>query len=344
MRSIIDKNGVTVIIPTYRDTDKLQHCLKAIYSQSYSRNKTEVIVVNNDIAGFVKLRNQLVKEYKLNYKPHIHVDSVIGWSFLMFNNYNFEVNELEIEKTTLEKLKLQSKRISAIKLADSWGIDFHKGIGSCPIPCSVVMINDNQNLATLLQENEDGSNLHQLAQDFSFISPVSYTLETSRPGGAALAALVSLHALGLKGLQSHLANLVQMATLTRKIIENDKNFFVTNNESLGFVTMLQLVPPNLVNSNLRDLQLTDNTEQVASYIRELNEYNENFFGFDKKNRIKDNNSVEYSFSKGYCNTPSGIKISALKLYPTSPLIRSNYIIDTVETLRSQKTTFDNQNK
>lgn len=79
-----------------------------------------VIVINggttynhtiDNIAGFVKLRNELVKEYKLQYIPHIHVDSVVGWSYLLFKNYNFEKNELRIEQETLVKLKKQADKI-----------------------------------------------------------------------------------------------------------------------------------------------------------------------------------------------------------------------------------------
>ncbi len=294
----------------------------------------------DDIYGFVKLRDSLVKEYKLNYVPHIHVDSVIGWSFLFFKNYDFKKNILNIEANTLAKLETQSKRISGISEADSWGVDFHKGVGSSPIPCSVVMVNKSESLATLLQQNEDGSNLHQLAQEFSHVSPVSYTLETSRPGGSALAGLTSIFTMGEKGFQSHLANLVQMSTLTRKLVANDHTFNIVNKDALGFVTMIQLIPPSLVDSDLVDLQLTDKSKPVSDYISKLNEYNENFFSFDKKARISKNIGVEYSFSKGYCSTPSGIKISAIKLYPTSPLITPKHIIETIETLKTRKMAFD----
>lgn len=39
---------VSVIIPTYHDWDKLQLCLDALDKQTYSQNKFEIIVVNND--------------------------------------------------------------------------------------------------------------------------------------------------------------------------------------------------------------------------------------------------------------------------------------------------------
>ncbi len=131
-----------------------------------------------------------------------------------------------------------------------------------------------------------------------------------------------------------------MATLTRKIVEGDSRFNVINKDSLGFVTMLQLIPPTIADRDMVDNQLVDNSPKMAKFITKLNEYNEYFFSFDKKNRIDKNVGTEYSFSKGYCNTPSGSKISAIKFYPTSPLITPKHIIKAIDTLKSRKLTFD----
>ncbi|OGM03433.1 hypothetical protein A2124_02225, partial [Candidatus Woesebacteria bacterium GWB1_37_5] len=233
----------------------------------------------DNINKFVEMRNKLVKKYELRYVPHVHVDSVIGWSFLVFRDYDFDRNELDIESNTLKILNIQAKKAAAIAMADSWGVDFHKGIGSSPIPCSMVIMNNSDSFATLLQQNEDGSNLHQLAQEFSHINPVSYTLETSRPGGAALAGLTTIFTLGVKGLQAHLANLVQMARLTRVLAHSDANFNIVNTDSLGFVTMLQLIPISLQGSSLVNKQLEDNSPKMAKFIENLNKYNEDFFSF-----------------------------------------------------------------
>ncbi len=59
-------------------------------------DKISTIIINggttyghviDDILGFVKLRDRLVNDYSLDYKPHLHVDSVIGWAWLMFGDY-----------------------------------------------------------------------------------------------------------------------------------------------------------------------------------------------------------------------------------------------------------------
>ncbi|MCL8609227.1 glycosyltransferase [Proteus mirabilis] len=45
----LNKPIISVIIPTYKDWDRLDLCLSALESQSIQRNKFEIIVINNDI-------------------------------------------------------------------------------------------------------------------------------------------------------------------------------------------------------------------------------------------------------------------------------------------------------
>jgi len=61
--------------------------------------------VIDDIVGFVNLRDKLVKKYSLRYVPHIHFDTVIGWAWLMFKDYNFRLNQFNFSKDALKKLR-----------------------------------------------------------------------------------------------------------------------------------------------------------------------------------------------------------------------------------------------
>ncbi len=57
-----DSRGVSVIIPTFKDTDNLIKCLQALYSQSYLQDRIEIIVVNNDPKENISyLQNQFNK-------------------------------------------------------------------------------------------------------------------------------------------------------------------------------------------------------------------------------------------------------------------------------------------
>ena len=334
--------GNAIIIKANDDrTSNLKDAEKKLTLAIEEGNKIPAIVVNggttydnviDDIEGFVLLRNKLIKKYKLDYIPHVHVDSVIGWAWLMFKNYDFQENVLCIESETLELIKKQYNRIKKVFLADSWGVDFHKGVGSCPIPCCLVMINDAKTATCLsYKENFDS---HQLAREFSEFSPVDYTLETSRPVGAALAALGALHSFGETGYQAHLANLVQQNQLLRYILnqENREDISTLNELSSGYVTMIRLYPPNL--TSLKD------KENSADFTKKVNTYMKSFFKFDTDNRMNCLGGVEYSYSGKYIPSASGEMMSALKFYPTSPYITDKHTKEAIKTLILQKDIFD----
>lgn len=297
--------------------------------------------VIDDIGSFAKLRYKIVDEYNLPYKPHIHVDSVHGWEWLVFKDYDFDKNELEISPPVIQKIKNQYNKIAQVKYADSWGVDFHKAIGACPVPSSLIMFNDINDLNFLSKTEGQLIDLHTVAKEFSFTSPSDFTLETSRPCGAALSALASLHTLGLQGLRRNLANLLEQSYLTRSLLECYDDVSVYNKEQLGFVTMVRLYPHELKNDPLRDADFIGGTEEARAFICQVNKYMKDFFMWDLKNRIKENIGVEYSFSTGFVSLPDGTKLCGLKLYPVSPHFNEKYARDAVETIMTQKALYDN---
>jgi len=286
----------------------------------------------DDVKGFVELRNRLVKEYKLPYKPHIHVDSVIGWAWLAFKGYGFDKNPLGISPEALLFLKKQHERISQVKLADSWGIDFHKGLGATPASSSMVMVNNFEDIALLSKKVSSKTEIHHLAHEFSSFSPADYTLETTRAAGAALAALVSLRVLGLDGIRRNLANLVEQTILMRKLIADSKDMLTLNTTSEGFVTMVRFLPPG---RSTKDIH-----EYTADELQEDNKYLSAFFKWDKETRIDKGIGVEYSVSSSYIKAAGGMGVAAIKLYPTSPHFNAASASRMVQTLVDQKRIFD----
>lgn len=295
----------------------------------------------DDIEGFVALRSRLVEDYKLSYVPHLHIDSVVGWAWLVFKDYDFVVNPLEINDDTLPLLQKQFRRISQIKLADSWGVDFHKGVGACPVDCSMVMMNDRADLLRLSKNGNPITSIHQVADDFSYESPVEYTLETSRAGGKALAALAAFRTLGQQGYQSLIANLMEITVLFRKEISRNPNMSVLNDYALGYQTMIRLFPPEFKGDVRCKLEMTTNSAEVGIFVSQVNKYLKDFFTWDNSTRMDINGGgIVYSFSKKFVKTPSGVDISGLKFYPVSPLINAEHIYISVEKLKSQKYHFD----
>lgn len=295
----------------------------------------------DDISAFVKLRDKLVKEFSLSYRPHIHVDSVIGWAWLMFKDYDFDKNELGIDASALKKIQQQYIRIAQLKNADSWGVDFHKGVGCCPIDCTVVMINDTNDLNLISKKEGSVIDMHQLATEFSLNSPADYTLETSRSGGPPLAALASLYTLGKKGFQRNLANLVEQSLYTKELLSCYDDIAVCHKDStLGYVTMLRLYPPELVNDFSKDIELTDDSGKCAEFIDRVNKYMKDFFSWDNKTRIVRGTGVEYSFSGEYMKLQNKVKISGIKLYPVSPHFNKKHAKQAVDKIVKQKKYFD----
>lgn len=288
----------------------------------------------DDIQGFVDLRDKLAEEYKLTYKPHIHVDSVIGWSWLSFKDYDFDQNLLGISSEALRRVKKQYERISQVNLADSWGIDFHKGVGATPANSSMIMVNKFEDISLLSKKISSKIEIHQLAQEFSAFSPVDYTIETTRAAGAALAALVSLKVLGLDGIRRNLSNLIEQTILMRKLIKKEDRILTLNPDSDGFVTMVRLIP--------RKQDIKDIYEYTKDELESGNKYVNSFFKWDKGTRIDKGVGIEYSVSSSYIKATGEVGVAAVKLYPTSPHFSKESATETIKTLIRQKKTFDEE--
>lgn len=304
-------------------------------------HKLATIVVNggttyshtiDDIEQFVMLRDRLVEEFGLSYKPHLHVDSVIGWSWLVFKGYDFEKNPMRISSPALEAIQQQYKKIAQVKLADSWGIDFHKGIGSVPATSSMIIINNAQDASLLSKKISPKMEPHQLAGDMDTLSPADYTLETTRSAGAPLSALVAIKTIGMDGFRRNLANLVESAFLLRTLFSKEKSVTILNGESLGFVTMVQIVPINFKQKRV--------WEYSTSELGEINSYILRFFNWDKETRVDKVGGAEYSISSCYYKNQDGVNIAAIKFYPTSPHVNSVTIKNLVSAILKQKKIFD----
>lgn len=296
--------------------------------------------VVDDIEDFVNLRDRLVQEYELTYRPHIHVDSVIGWSWLFFGTYDFVNNPLGITPKALGSIERQYELIASLKRADSWGVDFHKGIGGCPVDCSVIMFNNPQDVFAISKSVDPKLATHQLATELTRYAPSDFTLETSRSGGTGLAALATLRALGREGYQRNLANLVESTCTLREAVEKESDMRVINDYSLGFSTMIRIYPPEMRGTSAIERDLTSN-KQPAEEITVINAYIKEFYTWDFNNRIARNDGPSPSFSSGFFNY-HGTKVSALKYYPTSPHYSPEHAEKSAQILIEQKRKFDTQ--
>lgn len=71
----------------------------------------------DDLRNIVALRDELVEEYSLPYRPNIHADAVIGWAWSVFNDYSFEANPLGFRPRTVRALAGICQHIRDLSLA-----------------------------------------------------------------------------------------------------------------------------------------------------------------------------------------------------------------------------------
>src|SRR5262249_54014255 len=80
----------------------------------------------DDLEKIAALRDRLVDEFQLPYRPHIHADAVIGWAWSVFNDYDIEANGLGFRRRTVRAIAGAKRRMCHLRLADTIGIDYHK--------------------------------------------------------------------------------------------------------------------------------------------------------------------------------------------------------------------------
>ena len=271
----------------------------------------------DDLEAIVKLRDQLVQEYELDYKPHVHADAVIGWAWSVFNEYDFEENALGFRPRTVRALAGTFRRISKLYLADSIGIDFHK-TGFAPYISSIFLVRDRTDMQLLVRGREDMPYLFQTGERH----PGVYTLETSRSGCGVLSAYANLRLFGITGMRVLLGHLVEMAELLREHLDGHKSTTVLNEDNFGTVTLFRVYPDGVDTWTIKDRERTDTSAREELFAH--NEYNCRIFRF-LYDQAMHGKGVQISMTNCYRHTDYGEPIVALKSYMLSPFIDESHV-------------------
>ncbi len=266
----------------------------------------------DDLEAIVQIRDQLVSEFALDYRPHVHADAVIGWAWSVFNDYSFEANPLGFRPRTVRALAGTCRRMSKLELADSVGFDFHK-TGFAPYISSLFLVRDQVDLQLLVRGRAQMPYLFQTGERH----PGVFTLETTRSGTGVLAALASLLLLGKVGLRVLLGHMVEMAELLREHLEGHRMTTVLNSENFGTVTLFRVYPDGVDTWTVKDRERTDPAAQVELVAH--NEYNRRIFHHLHDQAMK-GDGVLISMTECYRATDYGAPILALKAYILSPFI------------------------
>ena len=198
---------------------------------------TDAFGIDN-LAGIVAIRDELVAEFKLPYRIHVHADAVIGWAWSVFNSYDFELNPAGFQPTTVRMLQEAQRDICHLHLADSVGVDFHK-VGFTPYISSLVLFKNRTDLTRMLSRPQE--QMPYLYQ-FGSYRPGMYSIESSRAGGGVLAALANLRLFGKQGFQAIIGHLVEMTQLMRNHLEEQDIVVILNRDNVGPVTVFRVYP------------------------------------------------------------------------------------------------------
>lgn len=261
------------------------------------------------------LVDRIVHEYSLTYTPWIHVDSVLGWIFLMFQDYDFLKNPLQINKRILPKIKRKYDEIKELIYADSVGIDFHKS-GFCPNVSSMFLCRDQ---STMWQLGHKGT-VHKIDDiHYGEYNPYTYTLECSRSVGGPVSAVISLLSMGKSGFRKEVINLLECVDQFREKLKHNPKVLVLNNDNCSFATLFSLVPNEI------ELSKDELFNLCAEEEKKLREYNDGFGSFVLSKAINRRNSYLITASRSYVIPGTQLRIGALKVWMSSVFMNSRAV-------------------
>ena len=266
----------------------------------------------DDLESIIALRDRLVDEFQLDYRPHVHADAVIGWAWSVFNDYDLEGNPLEFRPRTVRALAGACRRIRHLSLADSVGIDFHK-TGFTPYISSLVLVKNREDLNLVKRHPEQMPYLYHFGEH----RPGMYTLETSRAGTGPLAALANLRLFGEQGLQVIIGHIVEMTQLLREHLEGHAGTTVLNRDNFGTVTLFRAYPEAVDTFSIKRQEFEDAAYRES--LRTHNEYNRKIFDYVHSEAME-GRGVVISTTECYRQTTYQEPIVALKSYILSPFV------------------------
>ena len=278
----------------------------------------------DDLAAMVRVRDEIVREFSLDYVPHVHADAVIGWAWSVFNDYDFEENPLGFRHRTVRALAGTARRIRHLGRADSLGVDYHK-TGFAPYISSAVLLRDGHDFARLTRREEETPYIFQSGVRH----PGRYTLETTRAGGGPLAAVANLRLFGKRGLQALLGHLVTMAEELRDQLEGHAATTVMNGNNFGPVTLFRVYPEGVDTFSMPTQERTD--PSCRETLLKHNEYNRRIFELIQADALQ-GRGVVISLTDCYRATDYGEPINALKSYILSPFSDDQHVNAVLESI------------
>jgi glutamate/tyrosine decarboxylase-like PLP-dependent enzyme len=189
-------------------------------------------------------------------KIFLYCDSVIGWSWLTFKNYDFKKNPLGFSNAVLPYLEKNYQAVKGILYADAFGADFHK-TGFSPYISSAFVYKDAEAFESLLSRPSSS-----YLQPRSPYNPLNYTLEVSRTATGSMAGWATLKYFGHEGFQSVLGGILENKVYLQQKIKEDPTIVCVNPDDFGLVTLLKIYPQGVDALLQYELELKDKNHKA----------------------------------------------------------------------------------
>ncbi len=216
-----------------------------------------------------EIRDRLCARFGVSVKPHIHVDSAIGWPLLFFLEYDFQKNPMRINAATLPGLRRNVDRFRDLHLADSFTIDFQKW-GYVPYTSSLVMIKNRADLKALEHDEDYFSYFEKRVEGQTHLHS---TIECSRGAAGLFGAYAALHYLGIEGFQRLVANTLQNANYFRFRLSGVPGIRLMAIQNQGPSVGFRMYDPELVSDPEAEFEYECHLQETPEYHQRLERNN-----------------------------------------------------------------------
>lgn len=272
----------------------------------------------------------------------LYADAVAGWSWIMFDQYDFEANPLEFSPEVLAIAKKNKEIIKGIHHADAIGVDFHK-FGWSPYVSSCFVYKDAAEFENILRRGS-----YAYLQEVTPYNPMYYTLEVSRSAAGSLAGWATMKYLGVKGFQSILGGILEVRYYLQNLINEHPQMVMADADDDGFITLFRIYPEGVDADSQFNKELTD-----KNYRGDLIKYNQLTEAIGEKlfnwylsgKQVNGKYTPHMSYSTGFRNAdynPDGTDaeavIYALKCYPMNVFVTPEimkHVLDCVIAARDE---------
>jgi len=283
------------------DTKHLEEVLKDCTAKNIPVASIVCTMATTDASAFdpVKKVRELMDKYpnpKGYGKALLYCDSVIGWSWIAFKNYDFKQNPLGFSKEVLPYIEKNYNAVKEMFYADAFGVDFHK-TGFSPYISSTFVYKDAMEFESLLSREQA-----VYLQPRSPYNPLNYTLEVSRAATGSLAGWATLKYFGHEGFQSVLGGILENKVYLKNQIEKKSQMVCVNPSDYGLITLLRIYPKGIDPKVQFKNELCDKNfrDDLIKHNKFTHAIGEKLFEWFRSGKIINGQCTPYlSFSTGF---------------------------------------------